>query len=73
MIQDKQLGIVIIAAGNSSRLGSAKQLIKFKGHSLLQRTIKLANIASNHWVCVLGYQADRVRLELQSEGSAIGD
>lgn len=33
----KQTGIVILAAGNSSRLGLPKQLLEFEGESLLKR------------------------------------
>ncbi len=58
----KKLGIVIIAAGNSSRLGTTKQLVRFKGTTLLQRAVDLATSLSKKTVCVLGYQADRVRL-----------
>lgn len=35
-------GIVILAAGNSSRLGHPKQLVEFQGRSLLENTIKMA-------------------------------
>ncbi|MDN3686400.1 nucleotidyltransferase family protein [Cyclobacterium jeungdonense] len=35
-------GIIILAAGNSSRLGYPKQLVKFQGESLLGNTIKMA-------------------------------
>jgi len=35
-------GIIILAAGSSSRLGQPKQLLQFKGESLLQHTIMQA-------------------------------
>jgi len=38
----KQTGIVILAAGNSSRLGLPKQLLEFEGESLLKRISKEA-------------------------------
>jgi len=38
----KQTGIVILAAGNSSRLGFPKQLLEFEGESLLKRISKEA-------------------------------
>lgn len=34
-----QTGVIILAAGDSSRLGQAKQLVEFKGKTLLQHTI----------------------------------
>ena len=36
------IGIIILAAGNSNRLGSAKQLLPYQGSSLLQRAITAA-------------------------------
>lgn len=35
-------GILILAAGNSSRLGHPKQLVKFQGGSLLRNMVKMA-------------------------------
>jgi len=32
-------GVMILAAGNSSRLGKAKQLLVFEGNTLLEKTI----------------------------------
>jgi len=32
-------GMMILAAGNSSRLGKAKQLLVFEGNTLLEKTI----------------------------------
>jgi CTP:molybdopterin cytidylyltransferase MocA len=32
-------GIIILAAGSSSRLGSSKQLLHFKGKTLLKHTV----------------------------------
>ncbi len=61
-MKKKILGIVIIAAGSSSRLGSPKQLIKINGKTLLRKSLDLASRFSDKRVCVLGYQADRVRL-----------
>ncbi|RYZ77260.1 MAG: nucleotidyltransferase family protein, partial [Proteobacteria bacterium] len=35
-------GIIVLAAGNSSRLGRPKQLLDFKGTTLLQNTVDIA-------------------------------
>jgi len=56
----EKLGIVIIAAGDSSRLGQAKQLVQFRGESLLDRTINAAKKISRTCVCVLGFQAKEI-------------
>lgn len=39
MISSWAIGVVILAAGSSSRLGQPKQLVQYEGKSLLQRTI----------------------------------
>lgn len=36
------IGVVILAAGNSSRMGSPKQVLRIKGESLLQRAARAA-------------------------------
>jgi molybdenum cofactor cytidylyltransferase len=59
------LGIVIIAAGNSSRLGQAKQLVEIAGVSLLQQSINMAERSSENSVCILGYAADRLGTKLK--------
>jgi len=46
-------GVVILAAGSSSRLGRAKQLVKFNGKSLLQITTEAAISAAGKQVIVV--------------------
>ncbi len=38
----KEIGIVILAAGASTRMGAAKQLLEWRGQSLLKRAIEVA-------------------------------
>ncbi len=52
-----KLAIIILAAGSSSRLGQAKQLVKHNNMSLLQQTVKLALSVTDKVSCVLGHQA----------------
>ncbi len=66
-----KLGIVIIAAGNSSRLGQAKQLVEIAGVSLLQQSINIAKRFSENSVCVLGYEAERLETKLKYSTSKI--
>lgn len=68
---EKKLGIVIIAAGNSSRLGKAKQLIEISGVSLLQKTVSIAEELSKYSVCILGYEAGRLESNLNSSNCKI--
>lgn len=42
---EKQYGVIILAAGNSSRLGTPKQLVEFNGTPLLDQAIKAATEA----------------------------
>lgn len=43
MIENSKIGVIILAAGSSSRLGHPKQLVRFKGKPLLQLVIELAD------------------------------
>jgi molybdenum cofactor cytidylyltransferase len=46
--------ILILAAGNSSRLGSPKQLIEFEGKTLIERITETALSISNEVLIILG-------------------
>lgn len=49
-----ETGILILAAGNSSRLGEPKQLLKFNGKTLLQNVVEEALEVSKCVVIVTG-------------------
>lgn len=54
-------GIIILAAGNSSRLGSPKQMLSFKGRTLLATTVEAAEHTScAPIVLVLGAFANEI-------------
>lgn len=59
------IGLMILAAGASSRMGTPKQLLPFQGHSLLRHMAEEA-IASccDPIVVVLGSQTERMKLEV---------
>lgn len=58
----KNTGIIILAAGESSRLGRPKQLLEFQDTSLLQRMIDLcAPLEFDTGVIVLGAHADEIQ------------
>jgi molybdenum cofactor cytidylyltransferase len=60
---------VVLAAGASTRLRQAKQLIQIGGESLLRRTARLALEAGcAPVVVVLGFEAERMRAELTGLG-----
>ena len=58
----KSPAAIIIAAGNSSRLGYPKQLLKIKGETLLHRTVRIVvESGLNPVNVVLGYKPDQMK------------
>jgi len=53
MLDDLKTGIVILAAGNSSRLGQPKQLLEYKNSTLLKNTISAALSVPNAVIIVV--------------------
>lgn len=63
-------GIIILAAGNSSRLGRAKQLLDFEGEKLLQIAIDVAEDSlSNANMVVLGAYEDEIKKSIDFQTS----
>lgn len=61
------IGIVILAAGSSSRLGEPKQLLQYDEKSLLQHTIDVAESSDvNSVVIVLGANAELISTEINT-------
>lgn len=61
------IGIIILAAGSSSRLGKPKQLLLYNGLSLLKNTVDAAvNVADSTVVVVIGANSDVVASQLQN-------
>ncbi|AVR46830.1 nucleotidyltransferase family protein [Christiangramia fulva] len=72
MIENKKIGVVILAAGASSRLGYPKQLVEFEGKKLLQKMIDLADDFSfDSKVLVLGANANEIKKEIDSKNFSI--
>jgi molybdenum cofactor cytidylyltransferase len=61
-----RIGIIILAAGASTRLGTPKQLLPHKqGHTLLSHTIQVAlNSKCQPVIVVLGAYAEKLRQEI---------
>lgn len=53
-MKSQNLAVLILAAGNSSRLGQPKQLLPFKKTTLLEHTITCAQSVSDNVFVVLG-------------------
>jgi len=63
------VGIVVLAAGGSTRLGTPKQLVTWQGRTLLRRAVETAVEAAapaggSRVIVVLGAEAERMRTEL---------
>lgn len=60
-----KISAIVLAAGSSSRLGRAKQLLLFKGKSLIQKCIEnLFEIGINKPVVVLGARFEEINTHL---------
>lgn len=57
-------GIVLLAAGASSRMGKAKQLLEFQAKSLLRRSAETALKISDKVVVTLGARSEIMRTEI---------
>ena len=62
----RQLAALVLAAGASSRLGTPKQLLSFRGQTLLRRTAEAAlYVSCNPVFVVLGDHAEQMTPELK--------
>jgi molybdenum cofactor cytidylyltransferase len=64
-VVDRALAGVVLAAGESKRMGKPKQLLPFGAHTILERVVDtLLNAEVGEVIVVLGHVADRVRVVL---------
>ncbi len=67
MNQTKEIGLIVLAAGASARLGTAKQLLKFQGETLLRRITRESLVSvCRPVVVVLGDEADKFEGQLKN-------
>lgn len=65
-MQDR-IGVAILAAGSSSRLGQPKQLLKFEGSYLLQRMVdEVVKLNLLDLVLIVGANADQIRSKVNA-------
>ena len=65
-------GIIILAAGNSSRMGKPKQLMMYKNKTFLQHIIGEAKNANlEPVICVTGYQSELITKSITGTGVSI--
>lgn len=65
LTKKSSIGLIILAAGASSRMGKPKQLLPFSGHSLIQHMVE-SGLTSRCFpvVVVLGANASLIKLEI---------
>jgi molybdenum cofactor cytidylyltransferase len=67
-----RLGAVILAAGDSSRLGQAKQLLPFRGQTLVRRAVTAATDANcAPVIIVVGNLSAAIRRELDGTSATV--
>lgn len=65
-----RIGIIILAAGASSRMGAPKQLLEFRGETLLRRAVRAAlETECRPVVVVLGANACLLKEEIDVKGA----
>ena len=68
----QSIGIIILAAGKSSRLGQPKQLLDYEGQTLLQHSLQVAIASDAHPVLVvLGADAGLIEKEVSGSGAHV--
>lgn len=63
-METNQIGTVVLAAGESARLGEPKQLLRFQNETLLRRSVKTALAVSDKIVVTLGARIEMLREEI---------
>ena len=63
----RNIGAVVLAAGGSSRLGRPKQLLSFRGQTLVRRAVRAATEAQcDPIIVVIGPDGEAIRDELRA-------
>ncbi len=70
----QKIGAVILAAGESSRFGRPKQLVQFRGKSLVRRVVDTAKDANcSAIVVVLGSKRKQIERELKETDAIVAE
>ena len=62
---------LILAAGESSRMGSPKALLEFRGETFLDRLIRCFSAYCSPVIVVLGHEPEVIRAGVRSAGNAL--
>lgn len=72
-MQSNLIGIILLAAGASRRLGTAKQLLEFQNQTLLRRSAETALQISAKVVVTLGAQSEVLQKEIEDLSVSIAE
>jgi molybdenum cofactor cytidylyltransferase len=62
---------LILAAGASSRMGSPKALLAYRGETFVERLVRVFSEIANPVIVVLGYHADLIRPVLENKATVV--
>ncbi len=62
---------IILAGGASSRMGTPKALLAFRGETFLDRLIRLLSAVVSPLIVVVGYHADQIRSGIERSSEAL--
>ena len=69
MSAEANIAVVVLAAGGSTRLGRPKQLVKFKGRTLLEHTMdEVGMLGFQNKILVLGAKQEEIQDKIDSKG-----
>lgn len=66
-----KLAVLILAAGNSSRMGVSKQLLKWKEANLLQHSVNTVSKVNTQNLVVLGANYSKIKSEIEDENISV--
>ncbi|NVN18381.1 NTP transferase domain-containing protein [Muricauda sp. HICW] len=69
MSSEENIAVVVLAAGGSTRLGRPKQLVEFKGKTLLEHTMQeVVGLGFQTKILVLGSKNEEIQAKIDSNG-----
>lgn len=72
MSSEENIAVVVLAAGGSTRLGRPKQLVEFKGKTLLEHTLKqVIMLGFEHKILVLGAKHQEIQEQTDTDGFTV--
>ena len=67
----EKVGIVILAAGSSSRFGDIKQLSSYEGKTFIRHAVSVGKMITDKMIVVLGANAEKIKKEIEDPDTNI--